>query len=56
VGGHQRGNEAHAGAPSFRRLRAAVTDLFPFAHILLTRQGRAAGWIAFNWINRINTT
>jgi hypothetical protein len=30
----QRGNEAYAGAPSFHRFRAAVTDLFPFAHVL----------------------
>jgi tryptophanase len=43
----QRGNEAYAGAPSFYRFRDAVTELFPFAHVLPAHQGRAAEKILF---------
>jgi tryptophanase len=43
----QRGNEAYPGAPSFHRFRAAVTGLFPFAHVLPVHQGRAAEKILF---------
>src|SRR5262245_31213918 len=32
--GIQRGNEAYAGAPSWFRFAAAVTELFPFRHVL----------------------
>ena len=45
--GIQRGNEAYAGAPSWFRFRDAVTNLFPFKHVLPTHQGRAAEKILF---------
>ena len=48
--GVQRGDESYAGSPSWFRFREAVTDLWPFRHIIPTHQGRAAEKILFGVI------
>jgi tryptophanase len=45
--GLQRGDESYAGSPSWYRFLDAVQELFPFAHVIPTHQGRAAEKILF---------
>jgi tryptophanase len=48
--GIQRGDESYAGSPSWFRFLAAVTELFPYRHVIPTHQGRAAEKILFSVI------
>jgi tryptophanase len=46
----QHGDESYAGAPSWFVFLDAVRELFPFAHVIPTHQGRAAEKILFSAI------
>jgi tryptophanase len=48
--GVQRGDESYAGSPSWYRFLDAVTELWPFRHVIPTHQGRAAEKILFSVI------
>ena len=46
----QHGDESYAGSPSWFIFKNAVQELFPFAHVIPTHQGRAAERILFSTI------
>ena len=48
----QHGDESYAASPSYFIFRDAVQELFPFAHVIPTHQGRAAERILFQAICR----